>query len=380
MNVILDAFHQVYPGIIIEHDPTSAPDYNEALETQLQFGTAPDLFYLRSFSISRHLFENGYIDALDDLYGLKENFTPEMLSAWSTKDGRVYGVPFIATAHGVYYNQDIFASLGLEVPRTWEELLRSAKRIQDAGYIPFANTTGDPWTAAELLFMNLAPNYVGGREGRMAYLNGQRCFNDAHIVATFQALADIAPYLPPVHAQLSYEDSRQLFLQGKAAMFFGGSWDIAYFERAQPGFQWSVFAPPPPAGQPGYMTFHLDAGIGLNAASRHKEEARIFLQWLTTTNAGTLLGNQLPGFFPMHKDAITLQNPHAAAFLTLAQTLPTDVRFTWEDLMDGTPSGYALVRDASVAVLRGGMTPQEAADILQKGLETWFLPAQTCPP
>lgn len=93
-------------------------------------------------------------------------------------DGTIYAVPFIATAHGIYYNQDIFAALGLDIPDTWETLIETAARIQHAGYIPFANTTGATWTAAELIFMNLAPNFIGGRQGRMAYINGQRCFDD----------------------------------------------------------------------------------------------------------------------------------------------------------------------------------------------------------
>lgn len=68
------------------------------------------------------------------------------------------------------------------------------------------------------------------------------------------------------------------------------------------------------------MTFHLDAGIGLNAASTHKEEARLFLAWLTNPRTGALLGNQLPGFFPMHNTPITLENQHASTFLALAHS------------------------------------------------------------
>ncbi len=126
MNVILSVFHNAYPDIVIEHDPTSAPDYNEALESQLQYGTAPDLFYLRSFSISRRLFEAGYVAPLNDLPGLEEHFSRQTLDAWGTSDGVFYGVPFIATAHGIYYNQDIFDALGLKTPRTWEAPLPEA--------------------------------------------------------------------------------------------------------------------------------------------------------------------------------------------------------------------------------------------------------------
>lgn len=378
MNRILAQFHELHPNIVIRFDPTSPPDYDAALEAQLAGGTAPDLFYLRSFTKSRQLYEQGYLEPLADLPGLKEHFAPATLSPWATDDGQPYGVPFIATSHGIYYNVDLFEQLNLQVPTTWEGLLNTAHSIQDAGFIPFANASGDSWTMAEIVFMNLAPNFIGGREGRLAYLAGERCFNDEHMVAAFQAVADIAPFLPENQRLLTYYESQQLFLQGKAAMWLGGSWDITFFEQENPAFAWSVFAPPPPAGQPPYLTFHLDAGMGLNAASTHKAEAKEFLTWMTTPEFGALLGNELPGFFPMHTQVPPLQNEHANTFLALNEGRGTDVRLAWEKLRDGSPDGYTLMMDGAVAVANGEQTPQQAADALQAGLAQWFEPAKTC--
>lgn len=378
MNHILAQFHEQYPNITIQFEPTNAPEYNAVLEAQLRDGTAPDLFYLRSYAVSRSLYEQGYLESLDNQATLQENFTPDMLVPWSTDDGKPYGVPFIATSHGIYYNQDLFTQFELDVPTTWEELLSTAQTLKDNTIIPFANASGDPWTIAELVFMNLAPTFIGGREGRQMYLSGERCFDDSHIVAVFEAIQDIAPFLPDNQGLLAYSDSLQLFLQGKAAMWLGGSWDIPFFEAEKPNFAWSVFAVPPPSGQEGYVTFQLDAGMGLNAASNHKEEALLFLDWMASPEFGALLGNELPGFFPMHVQAPALTNQHANDFLKLSKEHDTDVRFTWEKLMEESPSGYTLVQDGAVAVLNGTMTPQEAANALQTGLAEWFEPAQTC--
>lgn len=380
MSRILAKFHAQYPAIMIKFDPTSAPDYDAALEAQLKAGTGPDLMYLRSFSISRNLFNQGFLEPLNAVSGVRDNFQPAMLTPWAIETGVVYGVPFIATSHGIYYNQDIFDQLNLKVPQTWAELLTAAQKIKNAGTVPFANATGDAWTAAELMFMNLAPNFVGGREGRQQYLNGERCFNDAQMVAAFQALKDLAPFLPPNQEQLKYVDSQQLFLQGKAAMLLDGSWDIPFFEAQRPTFRWSVFAPPPPQGQPGYVTFHLDAGLGLNSASKYKAEARTFLEWMAEPAAGALLANELPGFFPMQQGLPLLQDEHATAFLKLNEGRGTDVRFAWEKLRDGSPDAYNLILDNSVKVINGQVTPQRAADALQAGLAKWFPPAQQCQP
>lgn len=378
MNYILAQFHAEYPSITIQYDPTPATEYDAVLEAQLAAGNGPDLFYLRSFAVSRHLYEQGYLAELDTLPGISQNFTDAMRVPWATDAGLPYGVPFIATSHAIYYNVNLFEQLGLAIPQTWEELLATAQTIQSAGYIPFANASGDSWTVSEIVFMNLAPNFLGGREGRLAYLNGDRCFNDAHVVAAFEAVSALVPFLPENQQVLKYSDSQQLFLQGKAAMWWGGSWDIPFFESSAPSFNRSVFAPPPPAGEPAYITFHLDAGMGLNAASPYPQEAGLFLEWMTNHQFATLLGNQLPGFFPMHTQAPTLNNPHANQFLALNQGRGTDIRFAWEKLRDGSPDGYTLMLQGANNVVNGTQTPQQAAQALQDGLAQWFAPAQTC--
>jgi raffinose/stachyose/melibiose transport system substrate-binding protein len=378
LNTVLEQFNQQHPNITVQFAPTTSGEYDSVLLAQLEAGTAPDIFYLRSFSGSTSLYEAGYLDLLNDITGLEDNFSPAVRSAWATEDGDPYGVPFTATSHGIYYNESIFEELGLPVPETWEALIETAAAIQEAGYVPFANSSKDDWTLAEIIFMNIAPSFVGGLEGRMAYLQGERCFDDNHIVATFAAVEQMAPYLPANHELLGYVDSLEMFVQGQAAMWMSGSWDIPYFENAAPDFVWSVFPVPAPTGQPTYITFHLDLGIGLNAECAHKEEAKRFLAWLGTGEFAKLLGDEMPGFFPVHKDVPALNNEHANAFLQLNNTYGTDIRFSWEELGDGTPTAYSLILQGTRGILNGTQTPQEAADQLQSGLAEWYTPAQSC--
>ncbi|MBK8048446.1 MAG: extracellular solute-binding protein [Anaerolineales bacterium] len=337
MEAILAKFNEANPNIKITFDPTNPPEYNATLATQLETGTGPDLFYLRSFATSRNQFEQGFLEDLTGLPGLDENFSKASQVPWATEDGKPYGVPFIAVSHGVYYNKDIFSELGIEVPQTWEELLAASQKIKDAGYTPIANGSGDTWTIAEIVFMNIAPTFIGGFEGRQAYLNGERCFNDENAVAAFQAIADLAPFFPEGQEALTYYDSQQLWLQGQAAMWFGGSWDIPFFEGEAPEFQWGVFGIPAPEGQDQrYVTFHLDAGMGLNSKSAHKEEAKKFLEWMSTEEFAAMMANELPGFFPIRNEAPAVEDPIANEFLALNKDAGLDIRWAWEKLLDGS--------------------------------------------
>ncbi len=160
---------------------------------------------------------------------------------WTSETGTIFGVPFIAVSHGIYYNADIFKNLNIQVPDTWEAFIGICRTLKNLGHVPLANASGDAWTINEIVFFNLAPNFIGGRDGRMAYLTGDRCFNDSHMVSALTAVRDLAPFLPDDQSLLRYMDSLQLFVQAKAVMWMGGSWDIPYFNSESPDFGWDVF-------------------------------------------------------------------------------------------------------------------------------------------
>lgn len=375
VNKLLDAFHQSHPNIHIRFNPTNPPDYNAVLRTQLTGGTGPDLMYVRSFKVGQDLFTEGYLEPLTGMQELEENYSEGSRDAWSLNDVP-FAVPFMAVSHGVYYNVELFAKHNLQIPETWEELLVAAETLQTAGIIPFANGSKDEWDMNEIVFMNLLPNFIGGREARQEYETGEVPFSDEKMVAAFQALKDLAPYLPQGQEGVSYYDAQQLFLLGRAAMFFGGSWDVAFFVSSDPDFEWSVFATPAPVGRRTIVTFHPDAGIGLNSASKFKEAGYTFLTWLTTVEAAQILADEIPGFYPLNKNSIQIKNKYANDFYALSEGKDVDARFVWPELQSGEPDGYLLTQTAALAVVKGSMTPKEAADYLQTGLENWFAPTQ----
>ncbi len=381
VNKVLAAFKAKNPNIDIKFNPTNPPDYNAVLRTQLTGGTGPDLMYLRSFKISADLYKDGFLAPITEMPKLKANFTEGNLSPWTNDKGVIYGLPFMAVSHGIYYNADIFKKYKIKVPATWEELMAAAKKLKAAGVIPFSNGSKDQWDMNEIVFMNLLPDFIGGRASRLEYETGKVPFNDQKMVAAFQAIKDIAPYLPAGQEGVSYYDSQQLFLLGKAAMFFGGSWDVAMFEKAAPGFNWSIMATPAPSGKKTIVCFHPDCGIGINKVSKHQKEARIFLDWLTSKQAAQILADEVPGFYPLSKNgsALKVKSEHASEFLAISKGKETDLRFDWPVIMDapqGKPDGYTLTQNAALAVAKGAMTPKQAADSLQAGLAQWYAPTQ----
>lgn len=51
-----------------------------------------------------------------------------------TYDGKIMAVPTNFAAACVYYNTEMFADAGVEVPTTYDELIAACQKLQDAGY------------------------------------------------------------------------------------------------------------------------------------------------------------------------------------------------------------------------------------------------------
>lgn len=367
------AEYEKVSGVRIQFKPINPPNYNAELRSQLDSGFGPDLMFARSYATGMELYEKGFFADISDLPHLQEHFSESSKDAWRGADGKSFAVPVAAVVQSIYYNKDIFERAGLAIPTTWEDLLLACKDLKDAGYTPFANGLADAWDINECFMMGLLPNFIGGEKGRHEYENGLRPFNDDDMVAAFTAMKDIAPYCPQNFESLTYADSNMLFATGKAAMYADGSWTLDSFKDLP--FQWGNFAFPPPTGKQPEICFHVDVGIAMNANGMHQKEARDFLSWLCTPKGAVVVAKYLPsGFYSMFNGRIPIESPQSAEIYGLLTGRGQDVRFVWPQLMNGTPSGYTLMNDGVIAVMKGKKTPQQAADALAEGLAQWYQP------
>ncbi|WP_071799387.1 ABC transporter substrate-binding protein [Natronohydrobacter thiooxidans] len=376
-NQIIPAFEAAHPGIRLDFQPTAPAQYNSALNSKLDAGTAGDIVTCRAFDASLQLFERGQLSDLTDLPGMA-NYSDVAKSAWSTDDGsQTFCVPLASVIHGFIYNVDIFNELGLEVPATEDEFFAVLDAIQEEGsYIPMAMGINDQWEAATMGFANIGVNFWRGEEGRAALIAGESRLTDEEWVAPFRQLARWSQYLGRGYESQSYPDSQNLFTLGRAAIYPSGSWEIAGF-REQADFEMGAFPPPVPAGTEGcYISDHTDMGIGLNAASPNQEAGRIFLDWLTGAEASTLFANAIPGFFPLSSAEVTLDDPLAEEFLSWRGQCESTIRPFHQIVSRGTPNLSNESWTASANVMRGTWTPEEAGEALQAGLSSWYAPHQ----
>jgi raffinose/stachyose/melibiose transport system substrate-binding protein len=341
----------------------------------LEGGTAGDLITCRPFDASLSLFDKGYLADLTDLPGM-ENFGDVAKSAWITDDGKdVFCVPMASVIHGFLYNQAIFDELGIAEPATEAEFYAALDKIKaDGKYTPLDMGTKDQWESATMGFQNIGPNYWKGEEGRLALIAGTQKYTDQAYVDTWAELARWADYMPAGFEAVKYPDSQSLFTLGKAAIYPTGSWEISVFE-GQADFEMGIFPPPlASADDTCYISDHTDIALGMNADTPNPEAAKIFLEWMTTPEFAELYSNALPGFFTLSNHKIALTDPLAQEFLGWRETCEETIRNSYQILSRGEPNLENELWRVSAAVINGTLTPEQAGQEIQAGLDQWYTP------
>ena len=109
--------------------------YTSELMTQLQSGSAPDIFaaYAGTGTSSPNigtLSEAGSIMDLSDLE-FAQNMKGTALEDAVTIDGKVYAACLGVQTSGIIYNEDLFNEYGLSLPETWDDLLNLVAEIRE---------------------------------------------------------------------------------------------------------------------------------------------------------------------------------------------------------------------------------------------------------
>ena len=354
------AKYEELTGVKIVFQPTTSTQYNATLRQQLDGGIGPDLFYSRSFSAGAELSENGFNVVVNDLPGVKENFTESALAAFTDADGKVFAVPFAAVSHFVYYNKAIFAENNIEVPTTFEEFLAVCEQLKAAGIQPLSNGIAANWDILECVLCGMIPNYITAEE-RLAYESGEKKMNDETWLQIYTDFAKLVPYFPEAFASIDNDNANVMFGLGQSAMLIDGSWSYGTLSGDDYDVDVGFFSIPAPAGKAAGFSLHPDFGIAGNAASKHPEEVKAFLEWLASVEGARITASVIPdGFLPMINADVAPEGSIIADMNAAGEGKNADMRFVWSKMM----ALYQPMVDELNAICRGEQTPEGAANAI----------------
>ena len=297
------SFEATHPGIKVKLENVEYNQYFDKLLTQYAAGVAPDVAMLNPDFFQKYS-RRGALLPLNDLaastpgFSLKDYY-PSILKAHSV-DGTVYVLPRdIAPICIVYYNKDLLRKEGiadLDGKWTWDwtahpedgdrDFLTVLKKLQRRdksgkvvgwGFVP-----AGPESVIDMAVFSQGLNYVDDPEDPTR-LN----YDEPGVQRAFQWYSDLTlkEKLIPATFDLAGTSSRQLFTQGKVAMFESGIWETPQLRKeiAPPGeeggFEWDIaMMPAMRGGKRAYPTG--GSGYAIMSSTKHKAAAWELTRWM----------------------------------------------------------------------------------------------------
>lgn len=241
-----------------------------------------DVVMFRPLQDGRIFEKNGYFANLNDYVarepGMADDFIPAALG--SVKQGDVlYGLPIVTETEVLYYRKDILEKAGLNPPKTLDELMEQAEKLQDKSNELYGFVSRGKRSPAVTQFSSFLYSFGGD------FMNdGKATLATPEAIQAFDYYGKmLKDYGPPGTLNMSWPEAMAVFTQGKAVFYTEAS---SLFTNATDPNKSSVankvgFAPFPagPAGSKPYYITSWAVGIGAN--SENKDAAWEFIKWAT---------------------------------------------------------------------------------------------------
>jgi ABC-type glycerol-3-phosphate transport system substrate-binding protein len=160
------------------------------------------------------LLNDGLIRPLDDLvakYGA--DLQPNQLIKI---DGKVMAIAFLGNGQHLFYRKDILEKAGVEVPKSYEELLAAAQKIKDAGLMdtPLAASDKPGWDlAAE--FVNM---YLGTGAEFFAPGSAELAIDNENGRKVLDTMRAMTAFMSPDYLNFDANELVKVYDAGQAAM------------------------------------------------------------------------------------------------------------------------------------------------------------------
>lgn len=292
MQSLADKFNETHEGYTIE--VVAPADAGTVLKTRMAKNDMPDIIAMGG---NMEYTEVQSAGMLVDLTGeefvanLQESYLQMVYDVNGDKEEAVYGVPYATNASGILYNVEKFEQLGLEIPKTWDELIAVCDAAVAAGETPFLLTYKDAWTAL-CPWNSMAPDLQPANftDDRLA---GTTTFAGTHeeIAEKYLTLLD---YAQPDFMGLGYDDGNKAFANGEGLMMINGNWAINQYTNSNAEFKCGMFAFPASNDESvNYVTSGVDVLLAVSASSENVDIAKEFVAFmLEPENCQTYIDDQ----------------------------------------------------------------------------------------
>jgi ABC-type glycerol-3-phosphate transport system substrate-binding protein len=221
---VVAEFEEANPDVSVELVQTTGDTVANRVSVALDSGNVPDVI-TESIARVRSYADKGQLADLSQLYGEElpsDDFAPGLIDAL-TFDDATYAVPYRWATNALIYNTELFAAAGIdEPPTTWEEFEEDARALTTGDVVGTAWPMQGDASDLTLRFLDFALSDGATMESGFPQLTAESSEGALHLVGTSVAEG----WASPSSFELDNTAIRELFLQGRIAMYPGGVFDV----------------------------------------------------------------------------------------------------------------------------------------------------------
>lgn len=355
-------------GATVEFEERSFEQIRTTASQVLNSDEAPDILeYNKGNATAGLLASQGLLSPLDDAveeYGWDEQLAPALQTTARYDEsgimgsGSWYGVPNYGEFVEFYYNEDMFAEYGVEVPTSTEELEAAMQTFADAGVTPLAEAASE-YPLGQLWYQ------LALSQADREWVDSYQLYADdvdftgeqiGYATETLKAWAD-AGYISSDATGLAAEDAGVAFIDGEYPMFFSGSWWHNRFTTEIEGFEFGTFLYPGAEMSPGSAGNMWVVPV----EARNPELAAQFIDITMRPEIQALIGNN--GGVPVAADPADIEDEKSQELIENFNTLnERDGLAFYPDWP--TATFYDDLNAALQELLNGTLTPAEVNEQL----------------
>lgn len=227
-QTLIDSYVKDNPNVKITVEALQDEPYKQKFTTYAASNAIPDLFMVWGQpSFFNPIMKNNYAAELNGDDFKDYGFFNGSLNGFSL-NGKLYGLPRNTDFMALYYNKALFEKYSVKLPTTYEDIVEASKIFRKNKIAPIAMNGKDKW-AMSILFHDFVLKESGDQSLMSKGLAGTNKFtSDPAFLKAAQdvkALMDVKGFQDSF-VTADYGAANNLFAQGKAAMYYMGSWEV----------------------------------------------------------------------------------------------------------------------------------------------------------
>jgi multiple sugar transport system substrate-binding protein len=308
---VISKFEKANPGAKVKLQMVSWTDINQKITTLVSTNQAPDILNLDAYA---NFAGDDLLLPADEV--LSSDTQSDFIDKFAENgkfDGTQYGIPFVGSVRGLFYNKDMFKQAGIQSPpKTWDELRADAKKISAKGETGYGMPLGPEEAQAEFSL------YMWGNGGD--WVDGDTwTITKPQNVEALQFLNELAnqdKVTQPNPGTTNRTDLWKVFGAGKIGMVMGSNFYPVLLKAQNPKLNYGV-APVPVNGSNPPVTLGVEDYLMAFKSTKHKPVVKAFLDFVfKQDNYGKFIDTE--GFLPVTKsvsDAVAAKDAKQKVFI-----------------------------------------------------------------